>query len=90
MKVLWSGVAGVVLLTVCYQNMQHITKLGGCVIWRVSYHSKFTLASLGTKIFHGSDNLETDAKSFYELKADDIRGNELSFDKFKDRVCLFD
>jgi len=71
MKVLWSGVAGVVLLTVCYQNMQHITKLG-------------------TKIFHGSDNLETDAKSFYELKADDIRGNELSFDKFKDRVCLFD
>lgn len=36
----------------------------------------------------GKDNLQTDCKSFYDLKAEDIHHQEVTFDQFKGKVVL--
>ena len=41
---------------------------------------------LGARVFHGEDNLETSVKSLYELRADDIQGNSIDFERFKGKV----
>lgn len=41
---------------------------------------------IGAKVFHGKDDLDCPVDTLYELNAEDIQGNNVDFEQFRDKV----